>query len=235
MKLPLWQPLEERKKKANITRFIALINEQHETKITSYDELHKWSINNLADFWALVWDFCEVKASKPYCSVITPAQRMMDTKWFQGARLNFPQNLLRYRDNQIALIFKSEARKAARVTYAELYEQVARLAKPLRESGVKPGDRVVGFLPNITEAVIAMLVTTSIGAIWSSCSPDFGTKGVLDRFGQTEPKVLFTTDGYFYNGRLFNSLERVAGILIDAPANPESLELYKNLKELQLE
>ena len=142
MKLPLWQPSEERKKKANITRFITLVNGRYGTKIASYDELHEWSIHNLADFWALIWDFCEAKASKPYDSVITLAQRMMDIKWFQGAHLNFAQNLLRYRDNRTALIFKSEARKAARMTYAELYEQVARLAKPLREWGVKPSDRV---------------------------------------------------------------------------------------------
>jgi len=218
MKLPLWQPSDKRKKKANITRFISLVNERYGTKLHSHNELHHWSINNLNEFWALVWEFGEIKASKPYDTIMTPAQRMMDTKWFQGAHLNFAQNLLRYRDNQVALIFKSEAQEAVRMTYAELYEQVARLAKPLRESGVQPGDRVVGFMPNMTEAVIAMLATTSIGAIWSSCSPDFGIKGVLDRFGQTEPKVLFTTDGYFYNGKTFNSLQRVADILKELPS-----------------
>ena len=218
MKLPLWEPSEERKKNANMTRFISLVNERHGTKFTSYNELHNWSINNLADFWALVWEFCEIKASKPYATVITPAQRMMDTKWFQGARLNYAENLLRYRDNRTALIFKSEAKEAVRITYAELYHQVACLAKSLRELGIKTGDRVAGFMPNMTEAVIAMLASTSIGAIWSSCSPDFGIKGALDRFGQTEPKILFTADGYFYNGKTFDSLERVAGILKELPS-----------------
>lgn len=219
MKLPLWEPSAERKKNANMTRFIGLVNERYGKKFDSYDELYDWSINNLADFWASVWEFGEVKASKAYDTIMTPAKRMMDTKWFQGARLNLAENLLRYRDNRTALIFKSEALETARkITYAQLYEQVARLAKSLRELGVKAGDRVAGFMPNIMETVIAMLASTSIGAIWSSCSPDFGIKGVLDRFGQTEPKVLFTADGYFYNGKTFDSLERVAGILKELPS-----------------
>ena len=201
-----------------MTRFISLVNKRHGTRFTSYNELHNWSINHLADFWALVWEFCQIKASKPYDTVITPASRMMDTKWFQGARLNFAENLLRYRDNRTALIFKGEAKDPVRITYAELYHQVARLAKSLRELGIKTGDRVAGFMPNITEAVIAMLASTSIGAIWSSCSPDFGIKGILDRFGQTEPKILFTADGYFYNGKTFDSLERVVGILKELPS-----------------
>lgn len=219
MKLPLWEPSAERKKNASMTRFIGLVNERYGKNFDSYDELYDWSINNLADFWASVWEFGEVKASKAYDTIMTPAKRMMDTKWFQGARLNLAENLLRYRDNRTALIFKSEALETARkITYAQLYEQVARLAKSLRELGVKAGDRVAGFMPNIMETVIAMLASTSIGAIWSSCSPDFGIKGVLDRFGQTEPKVLFTADGYFYNGKTFDSLERVAGILKELPS-----------------
>ena len=201
-----------------MTRFIALVNERYGPKLTSYDELHDWSINNLADFWALMWEFGEIKVSKTYDTVMVPAERMMDTKWFPGARLNFAENLLRYRDNRTALVFKSEAQEAVRITYAELYNEVARLAKSLRELGVKAGDQVAGFLPNMTETVIAMLASTSIGATWSACSPDFGIRGVLDRFGQTEPKVLFTTDGYFYNGKIFDSLERVSGILKDVPS-----------------
>jgi len=219
VKLPLWEPSAERKKNASMTRFIGLVNERYGKNFDSYDELYDWSINNLADFWASVWEFGEVKASKAYDTIMTPAKRMMDTKWFQGARLNLAENLLRYRDNRTALIFKSEALETARkITYAQLYEQVACLAKSLRELGVKAGDRVAGFMPNIMETVIAMLASTSIGAIWSSCSPDFGIKGVLDRFGQTEPKVLFTADGYFYNGKTFDSLERVAGILKELPS-----------------
>ena len=218
MKLPIWQPSEERKKNTNITKFIDFVNKRYGQKLRGYNELYEWSINNLANFWASVWDFCEIKASKPYDSVITRAERMMDTKWFQGARLNFAENLLRYRDNQTALIFKGEAQEAVRLSYAELYDQVARLAKSLRESGVTVGDRVVGFMPNMMETVIAMLAATSIGAMWSSCSPDFGIKGVLDRFGQIKPKVLFTANGYSYNGKTYDSLERVASILKDLPS-----------------
>lgn len=218
MKLPIWQPSEERKKRANMTRFIDLVNKRYGRKIDSYNELHEWSINNLQDFWACMWQFGEIKASKPYDTIMTIAERMMDTKWFEGARLNFAENLLRYRDNRTALIFKGEAQQAVRLTYAELYEQVARLAKALRELGVKVGDRVVGFMPNMIETVSAMLAATSIGAVWSSCSPDFGIKGVLDRFGQIQPKVLFTANGYSYNGKAFDSLERVASILKDLPS-----------------
>ncbi len=213
MKSPLWEPSEERKKKAHMTHFITLVNERYGTKLTTYNELNDWAIDNLAHFWALVWEFARIRASRKYDHVMVPGDWMMDTKWFTGARLNFAENLLRYRDHHTALIFKSEGRDAVRTSYAELYEQVARLAKSLRELGVKPGDRVAGFLPNMPEAVIAMLAATSIGATWSACSPDFGTQGVLDRFGQTEPKVFFTADGYFYNGKIFDSLERVTEIL----------------------
>ena len=218
MKAPLWEPSPERKENANITRFIALVNERYGTKLTAYNELNDWAINNPAYFWALAWEFVGIRASKKYDRVLVPGKRMMDTKWYTGARLNFAENLLRYRDRHPALIFKSEVRDAVSITYAELYEQVARLAKSLRELGIEPGDRVAGFLPNMTEAVIAMLASTSIGATWTACSPDFGTKGVLDRFGQTEPKVLFTADGYFYSGKKFDSLERVAGILKEIPS-----------------
>ena len=218
MKTPLWEPSPERKEEANITRFMALVNERYGTKLTRYNQLNDWAVANLTHFWALVWEFTGIRASRKYGRVLVPEERMIDTKWFTGARLNFAENLLRYRDHRPALIFKSETRDAVTTTYAELYEQVARLAKSLRELGIKPGDRVAGFLPNMTEAVIAMLAATSIGATWSACSPDFGTKGVLDRLGQTEPKVLFTADGYFYNGKKFDSLERVVGIMKEIPA-----------------
>jgi len=218
VKIPIWEPSEERKKNANMTKFMDFVNERYGKKLSSYDELYDWSVTSLADFWASVWEYAEIKASKPYHTVLAPAEHMMRTQWFQGARLNFAENLLRYRDEQTALIFKGEAQRAVRMTYAELYDQVARLAKSLRHSGIKAGDRVVGFMPNMIETIVAMLASTSIGAIWSSCSPDFGIKGVLDRFRQTRPKILFTANGYSYNGKTFDSLERVVGILKELPS-----------------
>jgi acetoacetyl-CoA synthetase len=218
MKLPLWEPSPEQKRNANITRFISLVNERHATKIGSFNELHDWSISHLKEFWALVWEFCGIKALKPYDTALAWDKQIMDARWFPGARLNFAENLLRYRDDRTALVFKGEGQKTVRTSYAELYNQIARLAKSLREAGLKPGDRVAGFVPNMTEAIIALLASASIGAIWSSCSPDFGTKGALDRLGQIEPRVLFTADGYFYNGKPFNSLERVGEITRELPS-----------------
>jgi acetoacetyl-CoA synthetase len=218
VKTPIWEPSAERIKNANMTKFIDYVDKRYGLKIDSYNELHEWSINNLSDFWASMWDFGEVKASKPYYTIMTTGEQMIDAKWFLGARLNFAENLLRYRDNRTALIFRGEGQEPVRMTYVELYDQVARLAKSLRELGVKVGDRVAGFMPNMIETVSAMLATTSIGAIWSSCSPDFGTRGALDRFGQIRPKVLFTANGYFYNGKAFDSLTRVADILKDLPS-----------------
>lgn len=214
----LWEPSEERKKSTNITKFIDYVNREYGQKFSSYDELYDWSISKIPDFWAAVWDFAGIKASKGYDTVVDDAGKMPGAKWFVGARLNFAENLLRYRDDQVALIFKGEGQESVKMTYAQLYDQVARLTKSLRAQGVMVGDRVAGFMPNMIETVVAMLAATSIGATWSSCSPDFGIKGVLDRFGQIKPKVLFTANGYFYNGKAFDSLERVAGILNDLPS-----------------
>ena len=213
----LWNPSEERQRKANITAFMRKVNKRFGQKFRSYDELYDWSIENIPDFWAAVWDFAEIRFSINYDTVVDDVKKMPGARWFRGARLNYAENLLRYRDEHVALIFKSEARESTRMTYAELYDQVARCAKSMRDCGVIPGDRVVGFLPNMIETVVAMLASASIGAVWSSCSPDFGINGVLDRFGQIEPKILFTADGYFYNGKTFDSLTRVRSILEALP------------------
>ena len=214
----LWEPSAEREKRANITKFIDLVNRQYGQEFDSYDELYDWSIKNMPDFWAAMWDFADIKASKSYDTVLDDPGKMPGAKWFVGARLNFAENLLRYRDDQVALVFQGEGQEPVKMTYAELYDQVARLARSLRQQGVTAGDRVAGFMPNMIETVVAMLAATSMGAVWSSCSPDFGIKGVLDRFGQIQPKVLFTANGYFYNGKAFDSLERVASILKDLPS-----------------
>ncbi len=212
MKKPLWEPSEGRKRNTNMARFLHFVNKRYRKSFTSYGQLYHWSINKIPEFWAAMWEFGGIKASRTYDRVASNLRDMLDCKWFEGARLNFAENLLRYRDNRTAIVFQGENQGPVRVTYAELYNTVARLAASLRQAGVEKGDRVAGFMPNMPETVIAMLASTSIGAIWSSCSPDFGFGGVMDRFGQIEPKVLFTADGYFYNGKKHDSLERVARV-----------------------
>lgn len=218
VKTPIWQPREGRIRNANMTRFISLVNERYEKNLSSYEELYNWSIKSLADFWRLVWEFGEIRASRPYDEVMSQEKHIIDTRWFSGARLNFAENMLRYRDNKAALVFRGETGKKAEISYSDLYKNVARLANALRDIGIKPGDRIAGFMPNMIETVVAMLASTGIGAIWSSCSPEFGTKAVIDRFGQTEPKVLFTADGYYYNGKIFYCLEKVAVITKELPS-----------------
>ncbi len=213
----LWQPSEQRIKASNMYRFMNLINEKYNQSLAEYEDLWEWSTENIPDFWASMWDFAGIKASQPYTEVVDDLTKMPGAKWFSGAKLNFAENLLRYRDDRVALIFKGEARDSTKMTYAELYDEVARVAKSLKEAGVQSGDRVAGFMPNMPQTIIAMLGATSLGASWSSCSPDFGIKGVLDRFGQIQPKVLFTANGYFFKEKKFDSLERVADILKELP------------------
>ncbi len=218
MKQPLWRPSEDRIQNANMTRFIRFINERQGRAFRTYSELYPWSIENIPDFWAAMWEFGDIRASRGYDTVVDDLSRMPGAQWFTGARMNFAENLLRHRDDQVALIFKGEAHPSIRMTYRELYDSVARLTQSLRNVGVGPDDRVAGFMPNMMETVVAMLAATSLGATWSSCSPDFGIKGVLDRFGQIEPKVLFTANGYSYNGKRLDSLGRISEILKQLPS-----------------
>ncbi|MFH1974548.1 MAG: acetoacetate--CoA ligase [Pseudomonadota bacterium] len=214
----LWEPSKERILNSNMKRFMDIINQKHGKTFSEYSDLYQWSVENIPDFWASMWDFAGIIASKPYDRVIDDVTKMPGAKWFEGARLNFAENLLRYRDGQTALIFKGEDQAAIRMTYAELYDEVARLSASLREMGVQKGDRVVGFMPNMPQSIIAMLAATSIGGVWSSCSPDFGIKGVLDRFGQIRPKVIFTANGYSFKRKRLDSLERIADILKQLPS-----------------
>ena len=213
----LWQPSEERITNTNMYRFMHFINEKFNQGFAEYGPLYEWSIENIPDFWASMWEFAEIKASKPYDQIIDNVIKMPGARWFSGARLNFAENLLRYRDDHVALIFKGEDHDTIRITYAELYNEVARVAKSLKEAGVQVGDRVAGFMPNMPETIVAMLAAASLGAAWSSCSPDFGIKGVLDRFGQIKPKILFTANGYWFKGKNLNSLERISDILKKLP------------------
>lgn len=212
MRKPLWAPSEERIQQANITRFMDTVNARQNLNLKSYAELYQWSVENIPDFWAAVWDFGNINTSIPYDQVIEDLTKFPGTKWFPGVRLNFAQNLLRYRDDQLAFIFKGETQVSRRMTYAELYDSVARLAHSLRETGVGAGDCVVGYMPNLIETAVGMLAATSLGAMWSSCATDIGASAALERLGQIEPKVLITADGYFYKGKSFDTLDHAAEV-----------------------
>ena len=161
----LWKPSEERVKSTNMYRFMNFVNEKLGKNFTGYASMYQWSIENIAQFWTLMWEFAEIKASKPYDQVIDDVNKMPGAKWFSGARLNFAENLLRYKDDRVALIFKGEDQPSIKMTYAELYAEVARVAKSLRQAGVKPADRVAGFMPNMPESIIAMLAAASVGSM----------------------------------------------------------------------
>jgi len=214
----LWQPPDERIRNTNMHHFMQYVNARHGKNFRSYEDLYNWSIADSPAFWQTLWHYGEVIHSRSYNKVVDDPNKMPGARWFEGARLNFAENLLRYRDDRIALSFKGETRPTLSITYGELYQQVARLAQSLRNMGIQAGDRIAAFMPNMIETVVAMLAATSIGAIWSSCSPDFGIKGVLDRFGQIEPRILFTADGYFYNGKDFDSLNRISEIIKELPS-----------------
>ncbi len=214
----LWKPSEERVRQSNMYRFMQTVNRKYSQSFDAYAPLHQWSIENIPEFWAEMWEFADIVHSAPYAQVVDDPAKMPGARWFAGARLNFAENLLRFRDERTALIFKGEAQPSLRMSYAELYDEVARVAKSLRSMGIRPGDRVVGFMPNMHYATIAMLASASLGATWSSCSPDFGIKGVLDRFGQIKPRVIFTADGYRFKGKKIDSLERIRSILRELPS-----------------
>jgi len=187
----------------------------------SYDELYRWSVDDVGAFWQALCDFCNIEFVTPAETVLDQPGDMTTASWFVGSELSFPAHLLRYSGERAAIIFRGEDGTRRELSFDELRAQVAAVTAGLKSAGVTKGDRVVGFLPNCPEAIIAMLAATSIGAIWSSCSPDFGINGVVDRFGQIEPKVLFCADGYSYNGKRIDSLDAVAGVvkLIDSIAH----------------
>jgi acetoacetyl-CoA synthetase len=208
---PMWTPSPQRAANTELARFMARAGKQ------SYAELHRWSVQESAAFWSLVWDYCEVRGDKGSRALLH-GDRMPGAQWFPDARLNFAENLLRRSDATDAIVFWGEERIKRRLSHRELQALVSRLAQALAAAGVKKGDRVAGYLPNLPEATAAMLATASLGAVWSSCSPDFGVQGVLDRFGQIEPKVLFCADGYFYGGKQFDAQEKAREVLAQLPS-----------------
>ena len=218
MTQPLWSPSPQRIADANLSQFMSEVNCDLVLDIKNYNQLYQWSIDQPEQFWPAVWRFCEVRSSQPWSTVLTDGEKMPGAKWFTGARLNFAENLLRRRDDKTALIFWGEDQIKRQLSYRQLYRQVAQLAAAMRAHGITVGDRVAGFMPNMPEAIIAMLAASSIGAIWSSCSPDFGVSGAVERFGQIEPKLLFATDGYWFKGKPIDSLARVAEIALQLPS-----------------
>ncbi len=215
----LWTPSTDAVERSNMTRYMRWLEAERGLDFGGdYHALWRWSVDELEDFWASIWDYFEVRASTP-CDRVLAGREMPGAEWFTGARLNYAENLLAGKpDDRLAVQHASELRELDALTWGELREQVARTASALRGLGVAPGDRVVAYLPNIPETLVAFLATASIGAIWSSCSPDFGPGSVIDRFAQIEPKVLFCVDGYRYNGRDFDRRDVVADLLAAMPS-----------------
>jgi acetoacetyl-CoA synthetase len=216
--VPLWAPSPERIEKANLTRFARQAMREWRLGINDYPAFHRWTVESPEQFWESLWKFAGVRSSAKGSRVLVDRGAMPGARWYPDARLNFAENLLKLRDGSTALVFWGENRVKRRLTRRELYDQVARIAQGLRALGIKPGDRVAAYLPNMPEAIAAMLAAASIGATFSTCSPDFGVRGVLDRFGQIAPAVLFAADGYFYNGKEIDSLGRLSEIAAGLPS-----------------
>jgi acetoacetyl-CoA synthetase len=218
MSQPLWTPSRARIESANLTRFTALLNDRHGLSLDGYGDLWQWSVDHLEDFWVDFWDFAGIIAETRGERVLIDGDKMPGAQFFPDAKLNFAENLLRRRDDSDAIVFWAEDKVKRRMSWNELHAAVSKTAQGLRAAGIKPGDRVGGFVPNMPEATVAMLAASAVGAVWTSCSPDFGKNGVLDRFGQSQPRILFAADGYFYNGKSHSSLTKLADFLGDLPS-----------------
>jgi acetoacetyl-CoA synthetase len=214
----LWQPAPERTARANLTAFIRDVNQRFGAAVHDYPSLWRWSVGAPAEFWRTVWDFTGIIGDGPGAVAVDDVHKMPGAKWFPEARLNFAENLLRRHDGADALVFWGEDKVKRRLSFAQLHELVSRLQQALKAAGVGEGDRVAGYMPNMPETVAFMLAAASLGAIWSSASPDFGIQGVLDRFGQIEPKVLVSADGYFYSGKRHSSLDKLPAIVAGMPS-----------------
>ncbi len=214
----LWEPSSDWIKNAEATRFIDFVNKEYVQNIKDGKELYKWSVERIPDFWAAMWDFAGIIASKKYEKVVENLNIFPGTKWFPGARLNFAENLLKYKDDQLAFIFQGETKVFKQTTFKELNKTVARMAKALKDIGVKVGDRVVSYIPNLIETPTAMLAATAIGAVWASCGAELQPSAVIDRFSQIEPKILFTVDGYYYREKVFDIRENIKVVVDTIPS-----------------
>jgi len=233
VKKPYWTPTKQQIESSNMYKMMIELNNRYALNMDSYEELHSWSVENKKEFWDYLWELAEVKHSQPYTDVYMDdniRKKIPRPIWFPGAKLNFAENMLKYNDDSVAIIARREDKENTRITYKELNESVAKLAHYFREIGVKKGDRVAGFVTNIPETIVCMLAATSIGAIWSSSSPDFGFQGIMDRFGQIKPKVLVAVNGYSYNGKHYDSTEKLTKIV----ANIDSIEKVLLLEEIDV-
>ena len=208
---PLWAPSEERIARARLTAFMRQTANSYRREFRDYQDVYRFSISRPTDFWRSVWEFCAIRGSMGD-RVAIDLDRMPGARFFPDARLNFAENVLRRRDDSIAVVFNGEGQRHRTLTHAELFDEVARFAAALRRAGIQPGDRVAGYLPNMPETIVAAIACAAVGAVWSSCSPDFGVQGVLDRFGQIEPRVLVGVDGYFYGGKAHDVRDRLADV-----------------------
>ena len=220
----LGQPDQTRIDQANLTAFMSFVQQQSDRVFTDYDGLYQWSIDDKESFWSLLWDFCDVIGDKGE-QILLNGNDIEQAIWFPDARLNFAENLLRERSDEIAIQFRAEDQVESELTFNELYQQVAAVAAWLKQQGIQKGDRVAAYLPNMPETIVSMLATTSLGAIWTSTSPDFGEDSVIDRFGQTEPLILFCVDGYFYNGKTIDVRDKVRTIQQSLPSLKQVVEI----------
>ena len=217
MQQPLWTPSEQAVANSNIRRFSDQCEQQYGIQLPDYDSLWQWSVDQPEVFWTSFWDFAGIISETRGERVLINPEKMLGAEFFPDAKLNFAENLLQRRDDTDAIVFRAENKAAYRLSWQQLHDRVSVLSQALRDAGVQPGDRVAGFVPNMPETIVAMLASSAIGAIWTSCSPDFGVNGVLDRFGQSRPKVLFCADGYYYNGKGHDSLATIKEILAELP------------------
>ncbi len=212
MKEILWSPTDYHLSESNIVKFREYVNQEYNLKLSDYDTLYDWSISNPENFWHSISIFTKIIFRSKPNTIFEPGSSFLEAKWFNGCKLNYAENLLKNKDNKVAIEYFCENKINGKITYLELYEKVRDISNYLRKIGIKKGDVIAGFLPNIPETVIAMLAASSIGAIWTSCSPDFGLNGIFDRFKQSKPKIIFVTDGYYYKGNKVDLSDKIKKI-----------------------
>ena len=220
----LWSPSQTLIQESRISEFMSVVNQRFNQNFDSYQSLYQWSVDDKENFWSTLWDYCEVIGDKGE-RVLIDGDNIEKAQWFPDARLNFAENLLRRRDDDIAIYFRAEDKADYQLSYRQLFQQVASVANWLQQQGLQPGDRVAAYLPNMPETIVAMLAATALGAVWTSTSPDFGEESVVDRFGQTKPRFLFCTDGYFYNGKTIDLNDKVSNICAQLPSVEQVVQI----------